>query len=400
MAANKVTLASIIMLATWVGCAFDPSGPDAENRGDELPNGETVDMFDCSEWTPGPQLVDPCRLGEPIGTLALFANGEYIYDTDASTLTSPDQTVAVLDSVHIDQGAIGLDALLLTSIEVGRDATLRAVGSRALVLASTGNAKLAGTLDVSSGDYGDGAGANAGCLQAVSRNGASSDPANKGASGGAGGTLFDPGAAGAIGAGDGGSPVGGIATGNFAAAVTSIHPGCGGGDGGLGTTATDFGSAGSGGGAILLAAFGRLTIEGSIEAGGAGGAAATNWGGGGGGGSGGFIGVVGDEVLVAGALRAHGGGGAAAASHDIAGTAGEDARSAGASAALGGLGGHEHAGRGGAGATCDQLAEAGEAVVDGDAGGGGGGGLGDVVLIAQTTLQTTPGAYITGADCH
>ena len=398
MAAVRVILKSIGALALAAGgCSFDPGGSVIP---DQIPGAgdESVEL-DCTEWAPAPELVDPCQLGRPSRSLSLFRDGDYLYDTDTSELLAPDgESLGALPSVELEQTHVGMRVLFVDSVEIGPNATLRAEGSRMLVLAAWNEIDIHGAIDVSSRLDRDGAGANSGCGQVGSRNGQPSDPVDKGPGGGAGGSLYALGGAGAVGASDGGDPDGGAPASLFVSALPEIHPGCLGGSGGTGTLTDDAGESGSGGGAVYLAARKTISVDGVINAGGAGGRTGKNWGGGGGGGSGGTIGLSATSIYVSGAIVAHGGGGAGAASHDMPGADGQDAFNSVDRPASGGTVNHDHAGVGGAGGFCDTPAESGTA--DEDSGGGGGGSVGNVTLAGHAVSQLAPGARVTGHQCQ
>jgi len=220
--------------------------------------------------------------------------------TDIDTDTSP------LCDMHNDQDA-KYCVIVGTSIAVASGMTLRAHGTKPLVLLATDTFDLEGKIDVSSkhGDPKFGAGAKppGSCLATT---------AAIGHSGGYGGSFGGAG-------GMGGTPVSttGEAAGVPAPAITlptELRGGCPGGDG-AGNVGSA-GSGGSGGGAVAIIAVTSIHLNGQINASGAGGLGGTgngSGGGGGGGGSGGMI-VLDAPVIDAGAgpnvwLYANGGGG-------------------------------------------------------------------------------------------
>ena len=177
--------------------------------------------------------------------------------------------------------------LFFDSLSIGAGATVRAVGSRPLIIAVRHDAMIAGTLTVNS-DGVRGAGADVACTSGEGENGgASGNPQTAGGGGGGGfGTNGGKGADGDDGGSDGDR---GNANGN--SNLTPLRGGCAGGDGGRASQGS--GRGGHGGGAIQLSVGGTLTVDwgATISAHGEGGKGglANQRIGGGGGGSGGAI---------------------------------------------------------------------------------------------------------------
>lgn len=194
-------------------------------------------------------------------------------DTDASTLC---------DKHHDQTGKYCVIAG--SSITVASGMTLRAHGSKPLVLLATTTFDLEGTIDVSSkhGDSQVGAGAKpqGSCLATT---------AAMGHSGGYGGSFGGAG-------GMGGTPMlttgeaGGVPAPAITSSPTDLRGGCPGGDGAGNVGAA--GTGGSGGGAVAIIAVTSIHLNGQINASGAGGIGGTGNGSGGGAGGGGAGGMI------------------------------------------------------------------------------------------------------------
>ncbi len=250
-----------------------------------------------------------------------------------------------------------------TSFVLNAPSSVRAEGTRPLVILSSGDIVIDGVVEIV-GDQAAG-GAFAGCPTTI---GGGSN--STGGGGGAGGSFGTTG-------GNGGDVVSG---GNGGDAVVGTAPaflrgGCPGGQGGSQGGATG-GAAGRGGGAIYLLAAGNLVINGQVNVSGAGGDNGANGrSGGGGGGSGGMIVLFGGTgiVVASGAqLWANGGGGAGGSDGGNTGGDGFGSTSP-TSPAGGGAGGASGATAGGAGNVGTQP---GASASNGDKSGGGGGGGG------------------------
>ena len=255
-------------------------------------------------------------------------------------------------------------ACVIAGTSVLIDGTLRATGSRPLVIVSTSSLTINGTglVDVSSRGWIErGAGVRLTCAV-----GTPPLPTGGGA-GGSFGALGGPGGAGSLG-------VGGTAT--PATGLVGLAGGCPGTDGGA-TTPGDAGAGGFGGGTVDLIAVIGVTINGRVNASGGGGnGGQDSAGGGGGGGAGGAIVLDAPAVTLngSGAMFAQGGGGGEGAGDAGAGQRGQDPSTPG-TAATGGNGLEPGGGDGGAGG----VTAAGDAgLEDNDSGGGGGGGAGHI----------------------
>jgi len=281
-----------------------------------------------------------------------------------------------------------------TSITIASGMTLRAHGTKPLVLLATTMLDLEGIIDVSSkhGDpkFGAGAKPQGSCLGTT---------AAMGHSGGYGGSFGG-------GGGMGGTPVStsGEAAGMPGPAIelpTALRGGCPGGDG-AGNIGGN-GAGGSGGGAIAIIAS-TIRLNGQINASGAGGLGGTGngaGGGGGGGGSGGMI--VLDALLIdAGAgsnvwLYANGGGGGQGGTGSGTGSgAGDDGMESPDPATQAPAGGNasRSGGRGGDGSagTSSKDGDPAMAAVNSGDGGAGGGGAGFIraPAIAGVMFAPTP----------
>jgi hypothetical protein len=292
--------------------------------------------------------------------------------------------------VVVVQQMDGSDAVVVVLetlvIEVG--ATLRITGTRPVILAVFGDARIDGVIDASADGPLSGPGADRDCGGAAGANAAAAVGSSDGGGGGGGGGFGSPGASGGEGAAVGGSAPAAAAGGGLEgnAALVPLRGGCSGGDGAAGSSGgpTD---GGGGGGAVQISTAGVLRIDGTIDAGGGGGSAgAATRSGGGGGGSGGAIALeaASFEFGSTAVLSANGGGGAAGQSTmaDDPETSGGADGAPGTAVAAGGDPG-TFGGEGGAGAAGRMQAAAGgdgsTVAASGYGAGGGGGGFGRIV---------------------
>ena len=249
------------------------------------------------------------------------------------------------------------------TLTVAAGATVRATGSKPLVLVGTSTLEVDGTLDVSSksNPASDGAGANAAACNAGT--------APTGNGGGAGGSFGGPGGDGGTSdaAGSTGGKAGTVAT---AADLMQLRGGCRGQAGISGATK---GTGGSGGGAVYLLATTSITVTGIVNASGAGSIVGTPPNAGGGGaGAGGMIGLDAPTISVSGSVFANGGGGSSGTGSSTPGASGTDPTNA-TTPAPGGTGTTTHGGPGGAGATTVAAVKGTNGNTQGGGGGGGGG---------------------------
>jgi hypothetical protein len=281
-----------------------------------------------------------------------------------SNITLDTDQASSCDAVLGSPSAL-LCVIVRAAIYIGATYTLRAYGSRPLVLISAGTFQVDGRIDVSS---------NSGTADERGAGGSPSScasPSNallKG--GGAGGSFGTSGGGGGGGDGQhfGGAPAPAIPS------LTSVRGGCGGGRGEGGNT-----PAGIGGGAVYLITPGVLVIEGGINASGGGGPGGAARGGGSGGGAGGLIGIDASNLVGGGYLLADGGGGGCGGDSIMSGTAGEVALHQRPP-----MGCRDSAVSGGDGAFGETTATAGGDGVSQEGGGGGGGGAGIIALFPPT----------------
>jgi hypothetical protein len=345
----------------------------------------------CTDWMPKPKHFEPCQVPLPIGKLDLSTAGTWTYDTAAGTLTDPQKQDTKPTSVVLNQSAgPQVRVLSLTQLSVHQGVTLRVVGDKPLVVAAWSDISVDGTIDVSSDNKGDGAGADPpDCASHAAGDGATDH--SEGGGGGGGGFGGD--------GGDGGDGRNGSASKGAKGAKIAPPPfvrgGCKGGKGG-----DNGGSGGSGGGALQLTARFSITVSGTLHAGGErGGGPGTSERGGGGGGSGGYLGLDAPAVTLMGTaiLAANGGGGGEGSSSNSSGNSGEHGH-AQAQAAAGGSGGTSSGGNGGDGGWRD-VPDGKNGSKSDDGGGGGGGGVGFVLVYASkldnqsgtTSPNITPG---------
>ena len=331
----------------------------------------------CLAWDP--QHFDPTQLVAPVGPLNLSAAGTYIYDTDQLSLRDPGGGPIN----HATDETASVVVISVDSFDLASGATLRAIGTRPLLIASRSSITVAGEIDVSSPRTGvPGAGANPGaCLPATP----GEDDVGGAAGGGGGGFGTDGGRGGD---GDANSSSGGDGTavgGEGGAAVpapTVVIGGCPGARGGEGEAGRA--DPGNGGGAIQLTACQQITVSGTIQAGGGGGESVNREAGGAGGGSGGFIGLDAPIVDVSGgSLAANGGGGGGGGDFSNAGEAGSDG-ALGSQPAAGGRRSNNNGTDGGAGGAGATLNGQGVPNPVNGAGGGGGGGVGFVLIWTES----------------
>jgi hypothetical protein len=295
------------------------------------------------------------------------------------------------------------EACIVIANGIDVSGTLRAIGTRPLVLASSGNISVTGLIDASShaGAGLPGAGHDTGpCANTVALTGEAQLVGTNHAGGGGGGGL-----AAAGGAGGRGETT--VVAGGGSVDTSFLRGGCSGGDGGA-SVGGMIARGGFGGGAIYLVAAGTITISGKVIAAGQGGtarvgAAAGVFAGGGGGGAGGTVALDGDMIVVmpSGALIASGGGGGGGANGLMGGTAGGDGLFTGGAAGMGGAGtgGTSNGGAGGLGSTRGSpTGGAGNAGGTTQGGGGGGGGGAGVIhlhanhppMVLSTTVSPAP----------
>lgn len=329
-----------------------------------------------------PSNLPPGFCDVAVVTDLVLAN-ERVFDTDVEC-----------DSVVVQTGAPELCVVRFRNVTVASSGTVRAAGSRALVLAASLDFVMSGRVDL------NGIVASAGTAPSPGANGAGG--AGHASAGGTGGPS-----------GSAAGLSGGPARGN--AALVPLTAGIAGGRSGSN------GAGGAGGGAIQLVACGDFLLEatGTVEANGRGGAAGAGGGpqadgfGGGGGGSGGGILIEAETVALLGRVSANGGGGGGGGSGGAlgaSGTGGQSGQNGGPTTirASGGGGGTStpNGGDGGAGGALQPASNAlaGDPGSFSDGGGGGGGGAEGRIRIntctglANTAIVVSP-APSTGNSC-
>lgn len=347
---------------------------------------EVVDMFvppDISCF--GTDIVQLCIATPPTTPLDVpITAGALVINTDDADKCLPYETkVPAVDPM----------ACVIAATTITVRGTLRAIGSRTLVLAASVAIEITGTVDVSSSRLLSVTGP--GAIDANSGPDCGFVSATQGG-GGPGGSFGGRGGNG----GNGGSPVGGGGDSILKNPTNRLRGGCrgGGGGGSLGT------SGDGGGGVALIAPAIAITATGTITASGGGGGGgiamgiAAGGGGGGGGGSGGMIVLDGTLAAETGStMYANGGGGGEGAGN----TAGNHGCDGEESPGLG------SPGRGGGGRVgCDNLSGGsggsgsdsavligGPGIVGTTSGGGGGGGGGAGVIRVVPNGPQTAGQF-------
>ena len=338
--------------------------------------GDGVTPVDCKDFPA--RHFDACLLPAPAPKLVLDMSGVYTYNTDSGTLTAPDTSTSTPPSFDAATGkVISIDGLAIAS-----SATLRAIGTKPLIVASWSTIDVTGLIDVGSSSLEKGAGSGSNTSCAAPQAGAP----NGGGGGGSGGGGF-AGMGGNGGRGGGGNGGAGAA----AIAMPLLAAGCPGAKGGGGNTVTNGGEGGFGGGAIQLTARLSIAIGGTVTAAGAGGGGTARDdglgggdGGGGGAGTGGMIGLESPSVVLkASAILAANGGGGGAGAQNNAGNPGSNGL-ASATAAPGGV--PSDGGRGGNGSASAVVGGLAGQNVGAGGGGGGGGAAGFIVVVKMPPM--------------
>jgi len=365
-----------------------------------------TDGSDCSGWAFAPTNFDPCDSQLPAPSLDLtFAPGTYTYDTDSGLLT-PDIAGGALPSAILTQSdptAPALRVVVLSSLDVALNATLRVRGSFPVVFAVYGGAAIHGIIDAAAGaGRAPGSDDPIACAAGFGGPGQDSTNSGSGAGGGAGAGFGAKGGDGGDGHGGGHGVHGTHGGANGSVTLSPLQGGCHGGRGGDADMGGSGGDGGLGGGAVQIVARDLLTVTGRIIAsggGGRGGSVATNGvgrSGGGGGGSGGAILLEANDLTIDawGALCANAGSGAE----------GSDGATRGADGAIGTcsttdgattINSLQNGGDGGGGGFAGNAAGMGGG--GGAMGGGGGGGGGSVgrIRVRSNNATVDPAAVIT-----
>jgi hypothetical protein len=323
----------------------------------------------CQQWHP--EHFDPCAIPMPANLTLNTTFADYNLDTDKPELKGKMGMVFPMTTMVMPQSG-GPDVLLIsvTDLKLPSGVNLTINGTRPALFAVWGSATIDGNIHASAnlGSAGPG-GSGSFCSGSTGVNGITGPPGT-----GGGGGAFQ-------GAGGRGGNVGGLG-GAGVGIPTIIRGGCSGGLGGSGNSGVQ-GPRGAGGGAVQIAAFSSISVDGLIEAGGGGGGfGRTNIGAAGGGGSGGFIGLDAPSVTIAGTLAANGGGGGGGGSDVAQGSNGTNGRpnataaSGGPGSATSNIGACASGANGGADTNLIGV-NAGASLCGG---GGGGGGVGYVVI--------------------
>jgi hypothetical protein len=353
---------------------------------------------------PDARSVDPATCTDSPFTFARLCGLSLTGDRELSGLIDTGVDAQCSNVIlQVEDSTPELCVISAATITIPDGATVRATGSRPLVLVAATTITISGTLDVSSTrattvpvkgeSLGAGADSRAG-LCAADFVGRVVGSGQGGGGGGAGGSLGGRGGAGADGNVDGndGSPkaFGGDNT-SFRERTTFLRGGCRGQAGGTGRSSGGAGGFGGppGGAVFLAAASVQIVPSGRITANGGGGGGGAAQGGGGGGGSGGFVAIEAEMITNRGVITAKGGGGGQGGYYDdnnggtaYPGAAGRDPEIGSASAANGGQSTNQ-GGNGGPGAaisfSAPMLPEP-----SNNGGGGGGGGAGRVLAVSST----------------
>jgi hypothetical protein len=294
-------------------------------------------------------------------------------------------------SMCVATAPTGSFGCVLAGTTITVEATLRATGSRPLILIASESITIKGSGVIDVGSH-RGATPELGAGADPSQDCPPGQPPKFHGGGGAGGSF--------LGLGGTGGPSVSAAGGTPGPPVTEpnqLRGGCA-GQGTPGPTTPTPVQGGHGGGAVLLIAGQLISVDGAINAAGGGGEGGPPDAGGGGGGSGGMIVLDAPTITGNGLILASGGGGGGGSSTDATAThSGKPgADPSGVSAAAGGTGGPNGGGRGGNGSSAGTAK--GDNGLNGvsDAngagrGGGGGGGAGIVKApVALGSLQVSP----------
>jgi hypothetical protein len=354
--------------------AHDGGGDGGSDGGGGI---DALPTHDCAQWRFAPSNVDCADSAVADWTVDTSTT----FDTDTGELTPGGPLLsAIVDQIG---GGPQVRLVVVNSFAIGEPATLRIVGTHALVIQVHDNAVIGGILDASATMNMAGAGAAASC--ATGDGGAGGATAALGAGGGGGGAgIWYRGGSGSVGGGGAaGAGAGGVNE-LFPGPLTPLRAGCAGADGGTAGAALG-GGGGASGGALQISVQHMLTIRGTINVSGGGGGhgAVGGSGGGGGGGGGGLLLEAGLTDLGGAIICANGGSGGEGGASDKSGADGRDAKciSTGtptanilASAGDGGVGGASETTNNGDGGA------AGAASGSTNAGGGGGGGGGAIFM--------------------
>lgn len=357
----------VLIAVVLAGCSFDTRIPLTSELEAGVP---TEGAEGCTAWTFMPKDFDPCAIAAPMDPPALFT-GIYLIDSDTGMMRGSGGPFQLAYKAVNGVGIVSFTGLVLQA-----NVSLRAEGTKPLVIASWSSMQIDGSVDVSSNLTNTGAGANpATCGASFGGNGM---PLASGDGGGGGGGF---GGLGGLGGNGNNVAATGGAAGMTRALPALIEGGCRGGNARVGDGGNP-GDSGNGGGGIALVAKETLSIAGTVHAGGAGGTGgAQSQTGGGGGGSGGMIRVEGAMLVLSTTtvLAANGGQGGGGCDNSTAG----NGASGVAGAAEAAQGNSQGAGTDGGGGGWRDRLTGNAASQSSDGGGGGGGGVGYVVYKAH-----------------
>jgi hypothetical protein len=355
----------------------------------------------CGELVPSNGITTD-RVGSVATAIAITADARFDGETGAISGAITRAGVTGVDAgIRFDLvGNYGVFTFAKLTIEAA--ATVEFNGDNAIVFLVGTTARIDGTIDISGGGGTQGqagAGGGDGAIYGAAARGCG--PGHPGVTELA--TASDGGGGGGGGGADGGKggAAGTVALGGaagvacIAADLQPLVGGSGGGGGAPGAVATALPSGGGGGGAIQISALDAITVNGTINVGGAGGDGGPpnntgNAAAGGGGGAGG--GILLEAISInygSNAVLAANGGGAA--TNVIPGVVGENAHAA-ASAALGGATGMAPSTPGGNGGFAMIAAKPSLDASTNANGGGGGGAVGRIFV--RTFAGTGPGASV------
>jgi len=266
------------------GCSFSlapiTGGTDSDGGIIDAPSLDDSGIDAIIDAPPDAGPIDPLCFGAAPYVICVAQTPVGVVEPAPTTALTLTYATSTCNSGQIVTQANGGPELCVhdyTNISLNTFSKILATGTRPLVLVSTGDIRIDGSVEIT-GDQAAG-GAFAGCSTMIDGGNDSG-----GGGGGAGGSFGTNG-------GNGGDVQNGGAGGNSAATATPtfLRGGCPGGAGGTSSSATG-GAGGRGGGGLYLLAAGRLIINGKVTASGEGGSrGADGRSGGGGGGSGGMI---------------------------------------------------------------------------------------------------------------
>lgn len=442
---------SVVALVLWSACIFDTSGsqlpggndsdagtPSADacipgcssdvlTTCDPAPDVQTCD-FGCNAAElacvslQSSNLDDDSFLAGNLETLVFPANSTVAINTDSGQILvdSAERRPAgggVREGVYFDDGNADIGVFGVAGLDVGGLALVQVIGSRPLLVASSGDILVEGQIDASAGcedgsNRCGGPGGGTGSDIGIDEGGQSEPVAATGCApgsngtGSSGGPLETGGGGGGFGAaggnggdGDGDDPGGLGGDGPATCTGVDLIPLTGGSGAGAGGEGTDGGIGGGGGGAVQLSSHTSVRIIGQptnsfvgIQVNGTGGMGGEAGDGGGGGGSGGAILLEAPEVVLNDAILSANGGGGGGGGNQTENNRGADG-TFGVTQAPGGASGGQAGGLGGS-----LLGAATDGAGGGDDTGGGGGSVGIIrINVRDGQLQQSGTVLISPA---